>query len=109
MNDITLADFPSEVLQSQTPVLVDIYTDTCLPCREIAPVLEQIALARGSAFKIVKVNATTQGPLATQLGVRSVPTLLLFLNGRVLGQRSGAVSRPDLENWLNEKLAAAQQ
>ena len=109
MNDITLADFPREVLQSRTPVLVDIYTDTCKPCRDIAPVLDQIALDRGSALKIVKVNAVTQGPLATQLGARSVPTLLLFLNGRVVGQRTGAVSRPDLEKWLTERLAVARK
>jgi len=105
MNDITLADFPREVLQSQTPVIVDVYTDLCMPCRTLAPVLEQITLDRGSALKIVKVNAGSQGPLATQLGVRSVPTLLLFLNGRVLGQRTGSVSRSDLEKWLNDKLA----
>lgn len=105
MNDITLADFPSEVLQSQTPVLVDVYTDQCKPCRDMVPILEKIALDRGGAIRIVKVNAGSQGPLTTQLGVRSVPTLLLFLNGRVLGQRTGSVSRSDLEKWLNDKLA----
>ena len=109
MNAITLSDFPREVLQSKTPVLVDIYTDKCAPCRELAPILEQIAMARGNAFKIVKVNAATEGPLATQLGARSVPTLLLFVNGRVVGQRSGAVSRTALENWLNDKLATVCQ
>ena len=106
MKNITLADFQQEVLQSKTPVFVDVYADTCGPCKGLAQVLDQIALARGAALKIVKVNATTEGALAAQLRARTVPTLILFQHGQVVGQRSGALPRPELEKWLDEKLVA---
>ena len=104
MKEIVLADFQGEVLQAQTPVLVDVYTDYCNPCRDLIPVLEQIAAARASNLRIVKVNAVSERALASQLAVRTVPTLILFRDGQALGQRCGAVSRADLDRWLDENL-----
>jgi len=76
MKQITSNEFTNEVLASPTPVLVDCYTDYCMPCRRLAPVIEEIESASGGAFKVVKVDAGTELQLAASFRINAVPTFV---------------------------------
>ena len=102
MKEITTADFAGEVLQAASPVLVDFYTTTCQPCRRMAPVLEEIARCRPTEIKIVKLNCEAEPAAAAQYGVRTVPTFLLFVKGRVVAQSIGERPREAFERWLDQ-------
>ena len=87
---ITAANFNDEVLHADTPVLLDFYADWCGPCKMLAPVLHEIAEENAGALKVGKVNVDEQPDLAAQFGVMSIPTLLVFQNGRLVNQAVGA-------------------
>ena len=91
--------FKSVVLDSQKPVLVDFFATWCGPCRQMSPVLEQIASER-SDVKIVKVDVDENQNLAAQFGVMSIPTLIYFKNGKAVSQAVGARSKASLETML---------
>jgi thioredoxin 1 len=91
--------FADLVLHSEQPVLVDFYADWCGPCRMIGPVLEDIARESPDS-KIVKVNVDHAPRLAERYGVESIPTLLVFENGRVVQEHVGLARKSDLEKML---------
>lgn len=91
--------FKSVVLDSQEPVLVDFFATWCGPCRQMSPVLDQIASER-SDVKIVKVDVDENQNLAAQFGVMSIPTLIYFKNGKAVSQAVGARSKASLETML---------
>jgi thioredoxin 1 len=93
--------FRKEVLDSEIPVLVDFYADWCRPCQLLGPVLEELALETPDA-RIVKVNVTDSPQLAGQYGVRSIPHLLVFKNGRIVGRQEGLASKQQLKSLLAE-------
>ena len=102
---LTQENFPTEVLQSSTPVLVDFWAEWCGPCKMIAPVLDELAEEYLGRLKIGKVNIDEQQALAAQYGIRSIPTLLLFSRGQVADQIVGLRSKRDLKASF-ERLAA---
>lgn len=86
---LTQQNFNQEVLQSETPVLVDFWAEWCGPCRMVSPIVEEIA-KENTAFKVGKVNVDDQQALAQQYGVRSIPTLIVFKKGSIYNTAVGA-------------------
>ena len=102
---LTETNFTEEVIQSTTPVLVDFWAEWCGPCKMIAPILDEIASEYDGRVKIGKVNIDDQQSLATQHGIRAIPTLLLFKNGEVAEQIVGLRSKRDLKANLDRVVA----
>jgi len=95
--NLTQQNFQDEVLQSSTPVLVDFWAQWCSPCRALTPILDELAEEYDGKVKIGKVNIDEQQELATQYGVRAIPTMLLFHQGQVTDQVVGLKSKRDLK------------
>jgi len=100
----TTANFPTEVLQSTTPVLVDFWAEWCMPCRMIASSVEQIADAYKGKLKVGKVNVDNEGDIASQYGIISIPTLMIFKDGKVAKQKVGALPKHEIENMFKDLL-----
>ena len=103
--EINEANFASEVLQSNQPVLVDFWAEWCGPCKMIAPVLDELATDFQGKAKIGKVNIDDHQGLAAQFNVRSIPTLLIIKNGQVTEQMVGAKSKSVLKASLDKAIA----
>ncbi len=99
----TLSSF-SKVINSDTPVLVDFYTDWCGPCKMMNPILKNLKKEMGDKLNIIKVDAEKNADAAIKYQVRGVPTLILFKKGRILWQQSGVVQLPQLKSIINQKL-----
>ena len=102
---LTQDNFAKEVLQSQSPVLVDFWAEWCGPCKMIAPVLNELADEYDGRVKIGKVNIDEQQGLAAEYGIRAIPTLLVFNKGQVADQVVGARSKRDLKASLDRVAA----
>jgi thioredoxin 1 len=102
---LTQANFEASVLKSATPVLVDFWAEWCGPCKMIAPILDELADEYSGRISIGKVNIDDHQALATEYGVRAIPTLLLFQNGQVAEQIVGLRSKRDLKASF-DKVAA---
>jgi thioredoxin 1 len=100
----TDATFEELVLKSATPVLVDFWATWCAPCKAIAPVLDKIADEKGGALTIVKVDVDSNQRTAMKYQVRSIPALLLFKNGEVIGQTLGAQPYAKLTEFVGTAL-----
>ena len=103
--NLTQENFAEQVLQSTAPVLVDFWAEWCGPCKMIAPVLDELADEFEGRAKIGKVNIDEQQALATEYGIRAIPTLLLFTKGEVAEQIVGARSKRDFKASLDRVAA----
>ena len=101
--EITEANFESEVLHSNQPVLVDFWAEWCGPCKMLAPALDEIAVEKAGLVKVAKVNVDGSPNLAARFGIRSIPTLLYFAGGELRDQTVGTVSKQAIISKL-EKL-----
>ncbi|MCG9894776.1 MAG: thioredoxin [Fimbriimonadaceae bacterium] len=95
-------DWKAEVLDSEIPVLVDFWATWCGPCRAIAPHLEALAGEYAGKAKIVKVDVDADGKLAEEFGIRSIPTLLIFKGGQVVGRTQGMAPKDQLKAFLDQ-------
>ncbi len=97
---VTDQDFKNEVVNADVPVLVDFWAAWCGPCRMIAPMVEELAREFDGRAKITKVDVDNNPQIATQFGIRSIPTLLFFKDGEVVDQLIGASSKKALADKL---------
>lgn len=98
---VTDSSFEADVLRASEPVVVDFWAEWCGPCRAIAPALEELSTEFSGKVKIVKLNVDENPDTAAQFGIRSIPTLLLFKNGKLAAQKVGASHKGDLSSWIN--------
>ncbi len=103
--NLTQDNFEKEALQSTTPVLVDFWAEWCGPCKQIAPVLDELAQEYQGKVKVGKVNVDEQQGLAAQYQIRSIPTLLVIKHGAVAEQMIGGKSKRDLKASLDRAAA----
>jgi len=102
--NVTDASFAADVLQSETPVLVDFWADWCGPCKMIAPALEEISEELAGKVKIAKIDIMENTDIAAQMGVQSIPLMVLFKNGKPVAHKVGAAPKSQLKAWLESAL-----
>ena len=101
---LTDASFENEVLQSDSPVLVDYWAEWCGPCKMIAPILEEIAKEYDGKIKVGKLNIDENSDTPPKYGIRGIPTLMLFKNGNVEATKVGALSKSQLTAFLDSNI-----
>ena len=97
-------NFEEKVLKNPLPVLVDFYSDSCIPCKQLSPVLGDIEDEREDTLSVYKVNVNYDMELAEKYDVMGVPALRLFVQGEVKAERAGAAGKADIEAWIDENL-----
>lgn len=103
--DVSDATFDQEVLRSEQPVLVDFWAGWCGPCKAIAPIVDGVAAAYSGKLKVVKVNVDENGSTPSRYGIRGIPALLLFKDGKVADQIVGYVPQDVIEEKVKRVLA----
>ena len=106
-NETTDSKFDSDVLNSDQPVLVDFWAEWCGPCRQLAPIVEDIAKEMGGKLKVYKVNIDHNPETPTKYNVRGIPTLILFKNGKPAATKVGSLPKSSLMEWIQSELTTA--
>jgi thioredoxin 1 len=106
-NAVSDSNFESAVLKAEGPVLVDFWAEWCGPCKMIAPLLEDLATDKTGQLTVVKLNVDENPQAAMKYGVRSIPTMMLFKDGRVAASKIGALPRSKLYEWVDGVLRDA--
>ncbi len=101
---VTDANFEQDVLSSDKPVLVDFWAEWCGPCRQLGPIIDELAQEKADKVKIVKMNIDENPETPSKHGVRGIPTLILFENGKPAATKVGALPKGALSEWLDGEL-----
>jgi len=104
MRQVTDATFEAEVEKGSGLILVDFWAEWCGPCRQIAPVLDELDTALGDKITMTKLNIDENPTTPTRLGVRGIPTLMLFKDGQVVSTKIGALPKSQLQKWLESNV-----
>lgn len=102
--EITDANFDELVLKSDKPVLVDFWAEWCGPCRMVGPIVEELSKEYGGKAVVGKLNVDTNPGVSSKFGIRSIPTLLFFKEGKLVDRQVGAVPRSVLEEKLKAQM-----
>lgn len=102
---VTDATFEAEVLKSDVPVVLDFWAEWCGPCKMIGPSLEEISDEMAGKIKIAKINVDENPGVAGKMGIRSIPTLMLFKSGQLASQKVGASPKGALSKWIEDTIA----
>lgn len=107
MADVTLTDqsFKEDVLESKIPVVVDFWASWCMPCRMVAPIIEQLASEYAGKVMVGKVNVDENSATASQFGIMSLPTVVVFKNGKPVKSLSGAQNKDNYKKMIEEAIA----
>ena len=101
---VTDANFEAEVLKATKPFLVDFWAELCGPCKMVGPVLEEIAAELQGQITVAKVNVDESSTTPGKYGIRSIPTLMIFKDGKVVATKVGAVPKATLQTWIKENI-----
>ena len=106
MSILKVADknFKEKVLDSNTPVLCDFWAEWCGPCKQISPILEELANDYKEKILVAKINIDDNPEIPSKYGIMSIPTLILFKNGESISSQIGLVEKKTLYNWLDENI-----
>lgn len=109
-NTLTFEDasFDKDVLNSEVPVLVDFWAEWCGPCRMMGPTVDQVATDYAGKVKVGKLDVDSNPQTAMRYGIRGIPTLLLFKDGKVAEQKVGAIGKPEFQKMLDKHLASTE-
>tara|TARA_B100001245_G_scaffold235135_1_gene222241 strand:- start:1376 stop:1696 length:321 start_codon:yes stop_codon:yes gene_type:complete len=93
-------EFESEVINSDKPVLIDFWAQWCGPCKEIAPILEEIADEMQDTIKVVKINIDENPNIPNKYGIQSIPTMIIFKKGQPISTKIGAAIKSEVKTWI---------
>tara|TARA_Y100000590_G_C15463364_1_gene917328 strand:+ start:216 stop:536 length:321 start_codon:yes stop_codon:yes gene_type:complete len=96
--------FESEVINSSIPVLIDFWAEWCGPCKEIAPILEEIANEMENKIKVIKINIDENPNIPNQYGIQSIPTLIIFKKGKPIATKVGGAIKSELISWIETSI-----
>lgn len=105
--EVSDSNFEQEVVQGALPTLVDFWATWCAPCHAVSPILEELSQEYDGKIKIVKLNVEESPKTCARYLVRSIPTLILFRDGKIVGQEIGAVPKGKLKGLINKALQGA--
>ena len=103
-NNVTDDSFKQEVLESNIPVLVDFWAEWCGPCRMLGPIIDELGKELEGKVKVFKMNIDENPNIPSSLGVRSIPTMMLFNNGKQVATKTGALPKSTIAEWIDSSI-----